>query len=115
MKIKSENDLLRFLIDNADANNDIRADVVLKNSGLDPASVNKMLNDLSDKVYVIVTTDTITLTALGRNNYISFWDKVLAKFISLASALICFAAGTVFGAVGAVVEPLLVAFIKSFF
>ena len=68
-KIKNENDTLGFLMAHMDFNKDVRADVILKQSGLDNPTCYNLLKSLESSHYIIYSMNTMTVLSLGENNY----------------------------------------------
>ena len=79
MKIKNENDMLGFLIKHMDSRKDVPASVILKESGLDQVSCNRLLKDMAKSGYIIFSMDVMTVTSLGENNYVSPKKKFFLK------------------------------------
>ena len=77
-KIKNENDMLGFLIAKMDSNKDVRAKVILSESGLDNISCFQLIKSLEKSHYIIYSTDIITVISIGENNYRSPFRKFVS-------------------------------------
>lgn len=98
-KIKNANDMLGFLIANANTKNEIPGIVAMEKSGIDTPSATSLIKELSVLGYVIQTTDIIYVTSLGEANYRSPIKRVfiwlIKSFLFTIKTLIAYIAGAV--------------------
>lgn len=92
-KIQNANDMLGFLIANADENNNVSSKTIREKSSLDEITLNTFLKKLNNDIYIVQSFDVVTIISLGRNNYISIFDRILGFFIVLLKFVISYTLG----------------------
>lgn len=83
MKTKTPNALLGKMIKHMDENHDILSSKVVDLSKLDDYSTSVLINELVNSHYVIYSNDILTVTELGRLNYISPMKKFFTHYLIL--------------------------------
>ena len=88
-KIKTENDLLGFMIKYADKRNDFQIKVLIDHFGTESLlDFSYMIKELEEKRYVSITClDIIHIHPLGRNRYISPAKRLFLFFIKFTTTL----------------------------